>query len=211
LTNCNKQIIPLSLYCRKNNLQQQTNHINNLINRCLQNEQAAYYEVYNNYHQAMYNSAYRILQDSMEAEDVMQESFIKAFEKLSSFKRKSRFSKNTVPFGSWLKRIVINNSINQLRNNKKFNTTELENVKEVVDTDETVEIDTNEVTILLEALEKLKPNYKLALTLHLIEGYDYEEISEIMQITNQNARTIISRAKNKLKTLLKYKDASQQI
>lgn len=189
----------------------QTNHINDLIDRCLNNEQAAYYEVYNNYQQVMFNSAYRILHDTMEAEDVMQESFIKAFQKLPSFKRKSRFNKNAIPFGSWLKRIVINNSINQLRKNNKFITTELENVKEPIATEETIEIDTNDVVILLNALKELRPNYKLALTLHLVEGYDYEEIAEIMQVTYQNSRTIISRAKSKLKTIIKPSDAKEQI
>ena len=147
----------------------------------------------------------------MEAEDVMQESFIKAFQKLPSFKRKSRFNKNAIPFGSWLKRIVINNSINQLRKNNKFITTELENVKEPIATEETIEIDTNDVVILLNALKELRPNYKLALTLHLVEGYDYEEIAEIMQVTYQNSRTIISRAKSKLKTIIKPSDAKEQI
>jgi len=192
-------------------LKVQTNHINDLIDRCLNNEQAAYYEVYNNYQQVMFNSAYRILHDTMEAEDVMQESFIKAFQKLPSFKRKSRFNKNAIPFGSWLKRIVINNSINQLRKNNKFITTELENVKEPIATEETIEIDTNDVVILLNALKELRPNYKLALTLHLVEGYDYEEIAEIMQVTYQNSRTIISRAKSKLKTIIKPSDAKEQI
>lgn len=189
----------------------QTNHINDLIDRCLNNEQAAYYEVYNNYQQVMFNSAYRILHDTIEAEDVMQESFIKAFQKLPSFKRKSRFNKNAIPFGSWLKRIVINNSINQLRKNNKFITTELENVKEPIATEKTIEIDTNDVVILLNALKELRPNYKLALTLHLVEGYDYEEIAEIMQVTYQNSRTIISRAKSKLKTIIKPSDAKEQI
>jgi len=192
-------------------LKVQTNHINDLIDRCLNNEQAAYYEVYNNYQQVMFNSAYRILHDTIEAEDVMQESFIKAFQKLPSFKRKSRFNKNAIPFGSWLKRIVINNSINQLRKNNKFITTELENVKEPIATEETIEIDTNDVVILLNALKELRPNYKLALTLHLVEGYDYEEIAEIMQVTYQNSRTIISRAKSKLKTIIKPSDAKEQI
>lgn len=189
----------------------EANHINDLIDRCLKNEQAAYFMVYNNYHQAMYNVAYRILHDTMEAEDVMQESFINAFQKLSFFKRKSRFSTNKVPFGSWLKRIVINNSINQLKKNNKFITTELENVKEVVVDEETIEVEAHNVTNLLEALDQLKPNYKLVLTLLLIEGYDYKEIGEIMQISYQNSRTIISRAKNKLKRIIQANDAKKQI
>ena len=144
----------------------------------------------------MYNTSLRILKDSFEAEDVMQESFLIAFTKLSTFK-------GEVTFGSWLKRIVINKSITQLRKNNKYEEVSLDVVPEQSEN----EIDTTEYTMLKakdisEAINQLKDNYRLALTLYLIEGYDYEEIAEIMHITYQNSRTTISRAKNKLRKLL---------
>ncbi|MGB5464021.1 MAG: sigma-70 family RNA polymerase sigma factor, partial [Aureibaculum sp.] len=55
---------------------------------------------------------------------------------------------------------------------------------------------------ILECINQLKDNYRLAITLNLIEGYDYEEIGEIMNISYQYSRTMISRAKNKLRQLL---------
>ena len=143
----------------------------------------------------MYNTSLRILKDSFEAEDVMQESFLVAFTKLGTFK-------GEVAFGAWLKRIVINRSLTQLKKNNKFDEVKLdvipEKVEEIQDADYTL-IKAKEIS---EAINQLKENYRVALTLNLIEGYDYEEIADIMNITYQNSRTTISRAKNKLRQLL---------
>jgi len=146
----------------------------------------------------MYNAALRILSDSFEAEDVMQESFLIAFTKLSTFKAE-------VSFGAWLKRIVINKSITQLRKNSKFSQVSLEAVKEQTEGgNEDVSYESVKPKEIIKGINQLKDNYRVALTLNLIEGYDYEEISEIMEITNQNSRTTISRAKNKLRQLLTH-------
>ena len=56
--------------------------------------------------------------------------------------------------------------------------------------------------MILNAIQNLKENYRIILTLHLIEGFDYEEIQQILNYTNENVRTIILRAKNKLKQVL---------
>ena len=144
----------------------------------------------------MYNTALRIVNDSFEAEDIMQESFLSAFTKLNSFSGK-------VTFGAWLKRIVINKSITALKKNNKYNVISLENVK--IEEQETEEIQ-NYQTIppkeILKTVNELKSNYKLAITLNLIEGYDYEEIAQIMDISYENSRTTVSRAKSRLKQLL---------
>ena len=68
--------------------------------------------------------------------------------------------------------------------------------------DEDFEPKSKEPQVILNAINSLKDNYRIALNLHLIEGYDYEEISEIMAITYENSRTTISRAKSKLRTVL---------
>lgn len=147
----------------------------------------------------MYNTAYRIIGHSAEAEDVMQESFLNAFTKIESFKE-------TATFGAWLKRIVVNESITAHkkidRKAEVFYNDELKNVAEndgIVST----EIETNaKVQLILNHLQSLKQNYRLGLTLHLIEGYDYEEICEIMEISYANCRTMISRAKESLRKKL---------
>lgn len=179
-----------------NFLSQGKDHIDPLLKRCLKGEQRAQLEIYNRYYKAMYNTAVRIVKDDMEAEDVMQESFLSAFTKLDSFK-------GEVTFGAWLKRIVINNSIYHYRKKRKRNEVDLENLMyKVEDTDEVVPdhgSTERKAQKVLEAMGRLKDNYRISLTLHLIEGYDYEEISSIMDISYANCRTTISRAKESLR------------
>jgi RNA polymerase sigma-70 factor (ECF subfamily) len=169
--------------------------VNQLIELCKNGDNKAQFTIYKNYYKAMYNTAFRIVNDSFEAEDVMQESFLSAFTKLNSFS-------GQVTFGAWLKKIVINNSITTIRKNNKFETIPIEKVviKEALE-DFSDDCKPN-VTEILEKLSQLKNNYKVALTLNLIEGYDCEEIAQIMDISYENTRTTISRAKNKLRQLL---------
>lgn len=144
----------------------------------------------------MYNTALRIVKDSHWAEDIMQESFLKAFTKLDTFK-------GEVTFGAWLKKIVVNHSLD---NYKKINKNALESLDNVLykvedesSTDDTkLDFQQLKVQQVTAALQSLKENYRIALTLLFIEGYDQEEISEIMGITSGNCRTTISRAKESL-------------
>lgn len=157
-------------------------------------------EVYNRYYKAMYNASLRIVKDSFEAEDIMQDSFLTAFTKLDSLKE-------SVTFGSWLKRIVINNSIYHYNKSNKYNEIALDDVLfKVEDKDDGFASD-HEFTNLkaqqiMETMKTLKDNYRVSLTLHLVEGYDYDEISKIMNITYANCRTTISRAKESLRQKL---------
>ena len=158
----------------------------------------------------MFNTALRILKDTFEAEDIMQESFLTAFSKLGTFKSKSRYGKDNVPFGSWLKRIVINKSLTQLKKNKnlvswndEIKYDALEIVEDEIDNTDYTSIKANKV---LEAIKSLKNNYRLVLTLSLIEGFDNDEIANILNVSNQSVRTTVSRAKEKLRNELEDKN-----
>lgn len=177
-------------------------NIEQLLERCTLSDQRAQMEVYNRYYKAMYNTAYRIVKDRAEAEDVMQDSFLAAFTKLDNLKEK-------VTFGSWLKRIVINNSIYHYNKNSKYNDVPLDDVMYKVEENSGVP-DNYEFTNLkakqvMDTMKELKDNYRVSLTLHLVEGYDYEEISDIMNISYANCRTTISRAKESLRNKLQPK------
>ncbi|WP_298344205.1 RNA polymerase sigma factor [uncultured Algibacter sp.] len=171
-----------------------------LVNLCKSQNQSAQLEIYNRYYKTMYNVSLRIVKNSYEAEDIMQDSFLTAFTKLNNLK-------NASTFGPWLKRIVVNNSIYQYKKNIKTKETSIDDILFKVE-DSSQGINSNyEFTNLkaqqvISTMEKLKDNYRIALTLNLIEGYDYEEISEIMKITNANCRTTISRAKESLRQKL---------
>ena len=183
-------------------MQDTQTHIDALLKACLAGSETAQFQIYDLYYKAMFNSALRILQDSFQAEDVMQEAFLSAFTKLHTFK-------GEVPFGAWLKRIVINRSLTAVKNKNRLQEVKLDTVEyslEDVD-DGLAEEDRTDYNALktqqvLQAMEQLKPNYRVILNLSLIEGYDNEEITKILNISNENCRTTISRAKNKLRNLL---------
>jgi RNA polymerase sigma-70 factor (ECF subfamily) len=147
----------------------------------------------------MYIVAKRFLKDSFEAEDVVQEAFIKAFAKLHQYKAE-------VTFGAWLKRIVINKSIDLIKS-KKQQMLELDEVHlKVIDSgyeDEWLVEDTISLEEIKEAINQLPDKYKYVVMLFLIEGYDHQEIAEILNITEVASRTQLSRGKVKLRELLK--------
>lgn len=148
----------------------------------------------------MYNTSLRIVKDSFEAEDIMQDSFLTAFTKLDSLKE-------SITFGSWLKRIVINNSIYHYNKSNKYNEVALDDVLFKIEDEDDGFASDYEFTNLkaqqvMETMKTLKNNYRVSLTLHLVEGYDYDEISEIMDISYANCRTTISRAKESLRQKL---------
>ncbi len=152
----------------------------------------------------MYNSAHRILKDNYEAEDIMQEAFLTAFTKLNSYK-------GEVAFGAWLKRIVINKSLTQLKKNNRYEEVKLEVVPNDEIEDEAINYTGLNPKLVLTTLQGLKDNYRVVLTLNLIEGFDYEEIAQILNYTNENVRTTVSRAKKKLKQVILAQNIQAQV
>jgi RNA polymerase sigma-70 factor (ECF subfamily) len=172
-----------------------------IIEQCKRNNRKAQMQLYNQYCNGMYVVANRFVKDSMEAEDIVQESFIKAFKRLDQFKAE-------VTFGAWLKRIVINTSIDALKA-KQQRLVELEDVHlKVVDasTDDNWQVDERiSIDMIKDAIGELPEKYKYVVMLYLIEGYDHQEISEVLKISEVASRTQLSRAKVKLQELLKDK------
>ena len=176
-----------------------------LVTLCKSGNQSAQLEIYNRYYKAMYNVSLRIVKNNFEAEDIMQDSFLTAFTRLESLK-------NIATFGPWLKRIVINNSIYHYKKTIKNNEVPIDDILYKVENEEDGISSDYEFTNLkaqqvLNSMKTLKDNYRLALTLNLIEGYDIEEISKIMNISNANCRTTISRAKESLRKKLQVVNA----
>lgn len=153
-------------------------------------------QLYNLYCKAMFVVANRYVNDSFLAEDIMQESFIKAFKNMDRYK-------NEVPFGAWLKRIVINQSIDALKKKKLELISMNEETLRVVD-DEDWKVDKS-ITAdeVKSAMNDLKEKYRLVLSLYLFEGYDHDEISQILGITSNTSRTHLLRGKRILKEKLK--------
>ena len=169
-----------------------------IIEKCKRNDRKAQLQLYNQYCNGMYIVAHRFVKNDAEAEDIVQESFIKAFSKLEQYNA-------DVTFGAWLKRIVINNSIDALKA-KKARLVELDEVHlKIVDTnfdDEWLVDDAITFSEVTNAINSLTDKYKYVLMLYLIEGYDHQEISEILNISGAASRTQLSRGKQKLQQLL---------
>ena len=173
------------------NLHQET------IELCMEGNKKAQFQLYKLYYKGMYSVSLRIVNDELEAEDIMQEAFLNAFRNINAYR-------GEVSFGAWLKKIVVNRSLDFLKKKKVYFDEINDRTMEVADYQmETKEVD---VSTIKAAIRNLPDGYRVVLSLFLIEGYDHEEISEILGISNSSSRTQLLRAKNKLREFLKGKE-----
>lgn len=158
---------------------------------CRRGNVKAQTRVYELYYKAMYNTSLRILNDQYLAEDIMQESFISAFQKLDSFR-------GEVSFGAWLKRIVINKSINETKR-RQLDWTLYDEVPEEMEEEAELYLDTSRLESVYRCLKALPDGFRIILSLYLLEGYDHEEIGSILNISSSTSRSQYARARKRLK------------
>jgi RNA polymerase sigma factor (sigma-70 family) len=187
--------IKTSLYLKMANVEAAFRNLHqDLLDGCKVGDQKAQFQIYKLYYKAMYNTSLRIVNDTMEAEDIMQESFLSAFEKIDTYS-------GTVSFGAWLKKIVINRSLDALSKKKAifedidYHIGIQDDSSEDILRKEEIDIKVEEVK---EAINKLPDGYRIILSLYLLEGYDHDEIGEILSISSSTSRSQLSRAKQKL-------------
>ncbi len=165
-----------------------------IIDRCRQGNRDAQFQLYKLYYKSMYSTSLRIVGNETDAEDIMQESFLSAFKKIDSYEGK-------VSFGAWLKKIVVNRSLDCLKKRKVV----FEEINEkLLDAEENPFMETKEIDVqrIKAAIMKLPEGYRVVLSLYLLEGYDHDEISEILHISNSSSRSQLLRAKKKLREFL---------
>ena len=168
-----------------------------LIEACRRNDRKAQLQLYKNYYKAMYNTAFRILRNSAEAEDVMQEAFLAAFKKIDEYK-------GDASFGAWLKRIVVNKSLDELKKKKELVSID---EKEILIEDNGqeenyLEILSYKIEQIRQGIEELADDDRVIISLFLLEGYDHEEIAQVLNISYGASRTRYSRARQKLREML---------
>lgn len=177
-----------------------------LLEGCRRNNRKSQLQVYNLYYKAMFNTAFRIVKNSAEAEDIMQEAFLTAFRKIEDYK-------GDATLGAWLKRIVVNRAIDQF--NKKQQLVSLDEVSDIPaieDNNENyLEILSYKIDQIRFGIERLPDDDRIVLSLFLLEGYDHDEISEILNISNNASRTRFSRAKQRLRELLSQEHIDQLV
>lgn len=167
-----------------------------LVEKCQQGDRKAQYELYKLYSKAMFNVSLRIVNEYADAEDVLQESFLSAFRNVASFK-------GTSTFGAWLKRIVVNHSISLIQRRRvALVPLEEHDWAEPTEGLEEVEVD-YQVGAIRQAIQRLPDGYRIVLSLYLLEGYDHQEIAEILNITESTSKSQYSRARKKLLEILK--------
>jgi RNA polymerase sigma-70 factor (ECF subfamily) len=178
-------------------LEQNGNIQKSLIEACIRGDERQKYKLYQLYAKAMFNVCYRMMNNREEAEDMLQEAFTQAFQKLETYRFESAF-------GAWLKRIVINTCINA-KNKRKVDLQlmdemkQLESAEEEDISEEQIQFTVNGIT---KAMEKLPEGGRMIFSLYLFEGYDHAEISQILNITESTSKSQFMRAKRRVIEIL---------
>ena len=165
-----------------------------LIERCREGKRDAQFELYRLYSRAMYNTALRMVHHPHDAEDLLQSVFVEVFTKLDSFRYESSI-------GAWMKRITINKCINFLKS-KKLALTELTATHDRAEVAEHQADPVWSVDKINKAIQTLPDGYRVVFSLYAIEGYDHEEIGQILGVTEATSKSQYSRAKAKLRDML---------
>jgi len=172
--------------------------INAIIEACKKGKQKEQMQLYDVYCNAMFNIACRYLINEEDAKDAMQEGFLKAFKDINNYKA-------DFTFGAWLKRIIINQCIDELRK-KQFDFSKIETEHlELIDDDNWKVNNSITKQAIINAIETLSEKHKLVVNLYVMEGYDHEEISQILNIPIKTSRTHLRRGRLQLQKLLKEK------
>jgi RNA polymerase sigma-70 factor (ECF subfamily) len=165
------------------------------LERLKQKEVLACKQLYMQYADAMFNICKRILQDTTQAEDALQDGFIKIFEHIHQFRNESSI-------GSWMKQIITNTCLNILKK-KKIIWQELDEKSE---SESESESDGDAINFTIDeiknAIEKLPNGYRVVFNLFMFENYSHLEIAKMLEITESTSKSQLFKAKKKLKEIL---------
>lgn len=168
-----------------------------LIDECRRGSRKAQFRLYNLYSTAMFNTAYRIMGNREEAEDMLQEAFADCFINIGSYR-------NEAAFGAWLKTIVINRCISRLRKREaELVYVDDYSMHEMYEPEEDEERAWPDAATIAGAVESLPEGYRVIFSLYLLEGYDHREIAGILGISESTSKTQYHRARKRLKQMLK--------
>jgi len=176
-------------------LEETINLTERLLEQCKKGDERAQYALHQQYVHGMYNVAYRIVGNQFDAEDVVQEAFVKAFNKLVNLKEAKAF-------GSWLKQIVVNQAISNIRKHKHFKCA-LETVDVLPDMVEEVDVSDFPMEKVMRSIMELPQGARVVFTLRVIEGYKFNEIAQMTGQTENNCKVQFHRSKKLLNNKLK--------
>lgn len=162
-----------------------------LIKQCIKKDRAAQAELYRLFAPTMLGICYRYTKNREDAEDILQEGFIKVFQNIGQFQQKGVFD-------AWLRRIMVNTAISYLRKHSRYrNQLEVEEMglHPVSPEQPDIQLDTKE---LIECIRSLPTGYQTVFNLYAIEGYDHQEIAALLELNVNTVRSQYSRARTQL-------------
>ncbi len=173
--------------------------LNYIIDGCIRNKRKHQEKLFKLYYGKMMGVALRYTKDNDTAQEIVQNSFIKIYDKLNTFEKEGSFF-------NWITRIVINTSIDAIRKSKKepfkFGDEYIFVEESSEDTDEELDVSNYNSNIILEAIQELSPAYQTVFNLYVVEDYKHKEISEILGISEGTSKSNLSKAKNNLQKIL---------
>ena len=168
-----------------------------LVEACRRGERKAQFELYRLYARAMYNTCLRMCQRSEDAEDLLQNAFAEVFHRLGEFRGESAV-------GAWIKRIVVNHCINHLKKRRLLLSELSEQHERAAEPDS---VDEEAIAYGVEAIRRavqaLPDGYRVVFSLYALEGYDHQEIAEILGIAAATSKSQYSRARRRVQELLR--------
>ena len=169
--------------------------IQEIIKRCLAGDRKAQYQLYRDHVQILYHTVIRMTGNKSDADDLVQNSFIKIFKSLKNFSGQGSFQ-------GWLKRIAINETLDMIRKKQKMKIVPMEHIPEDGSTEDALELVSVNSETIHQAIKNLPHGCRLVFSLYLLEGYSHKEVAGMLNISESTSKTQYKRAKSILKSSL---------
>jgi len=166
-----------------------------LIKRCQKKSRKAFDELYLTYSPLLYGICLRYTKDEHEAQDLLQECFIRILNKICDYSFKGSFE-------GWMRRLTVNHAINYLKSKKYFMTEDVSEYEIENENDSTSVISELNVQEIIKMINQLPAGYRTVFNLHVIEGYKHTEIAEMLEISDITCRTQYKKAREVLMKMI---------
>lgn len=172
-----------------------------LVRGCQKGKLAAQEALYHTYHRKMFGVCLRYAKSKEMAEDMLQEGFIKVFERIQKFRSEGSLE-------GWVRRIMVNTALDELRKNMRF--FRVEDIESAAGLESEGDLFSGmEREAILKEIQQLSTGYRAVFNLYMIEGYNHREIAGMLNISEGTSKSQLARAKAQLRTNLRtyYEEA----
>lgn len=187
---CNKEILK-TVCCSRHNLSSKSNHTiseSDLIKACIDGDPRMQEELYRRFAPKMYAVCFRYANNADDAQDLLQEGFIKVFRNLHRFRAEGSFE-------GWVRRVFVNSSIEQFRKKSAKLSMLTEKEEGTIPDSDISALDSLAERDILALIRDLSPGYRTVFNLYVVEGYSHREIGELLNISEGTSKSQLARAK----------------